>query len=356
MSYTQKETDLIVADSIRGLTYKQKKLLLASQFKENPNCGKYAEALIKACGERVYNKAVETFYDKNYAKKLLQGLDKSGVVCVTYKSQGYPKQLREIPVPPLVLYARGNVELLNGDKFGVVGSRKTLPAVYEECKKICGELSEKLVIVTGVAAGADSAAAYGALPSGNVICVLPDGHDGSFSNAKLLKEVERRGLTISEFPPKTSARKYTFFLRNRIIAGLSRGVLVVSAAEKSGALNTASYAADYGRDVFAFPYGLGISSGEGCNNLIKKGAALCDCAKDILFALGYDCSGGEEKAAALDKDEEAVLTLLKNEGEMHIEKIADALKKPLFEVNALCASLEIKGLLARAGGNKFSAL
>ncbi|MGN0812112.1 MAG: DNA-processing protein DprA [Candidatus Coproplasma sp.] len=355
MSYSQRELNLIIADSVTGLNYTQKKLLLASLNGENEDCGKYAEALIKTCGEGVYNRARATLYDEDYRKKLLQELDKRGIVCVTYKSADYPERLKNIPVPPLVLYARGNVELLKGEMFAVVGSRKTVEAAYGECKKICGQLSQKFVIVTGVADGADSAAAYGALESGNVICVLPGGHDTACTtNVKMLKEVEERGLTVSEFPFGTPARKYTYFLRNRIIAGLSKGVLVVSAAKKSGALNTATYAADYSREVFAFPYNPGITSGEGCNNLIKNGAYLCDCADDIFSVFGFEAKA--EESVSLDKDERQVLTVLKQEGETHVEKIAEALGKQLFEINAICAMLEIKGLVARVGGNKYCAL
>lgn len=355
MSYTQRESDLIVADSITGLNYTQKKLLLASINKTNGDCEKYAKALIKTCGESVYNKAKATLFDEEYRKKLLQELDKRHIVCVTYKSTGYPEQLKNIPVPPLVLYARGNTDLLGGELFAVVGSRKTVEAAYGECKKICSQLSQKFVIVTGVADGADSAAAYGALESGNVICVLPGGHDTPCTtNVKLLKEAEERGLTVSEFPFGTPARKYTYFLRNRIIAGLSKGVLVVSAATKSGALNTATYATDYSREVFAFPYNPGITSGEGCNNLIKNGAYLCDCADDIFSVFGYEAK--KEESVPLDKEERQVLTLLKQEGETHVEKIAEVLGKQLFEINAVCAMLEIKGLIARVGGNKYCAL
>lgn len=355
MSYTQREINLIVADSITGLNYTQKKLLLASVNKNNGDCEKYAKALIKSCGEGEYNKAKATFFDEDYRKKLLEELDKRGIVCVTYKSTYYPEQLKNIPVPPLVLYARGNVELLKGELFAVVGSRKTVEAAYGECKKICSQLAQKFVIVTGVADGADSAAAYGAMESGNVICVLPSGHDISCTtNVKLLKEVEEKGLTISEFPFGVPARKYTYFLRNRIIAGLCKGVLVVSAATKSGALNTATYAADYSREVFAFPYNPGITSGEGCNNLIKNGAYLCDCASDIFSVFGYEAQ--EEESLSLDKNERLVLTLLKQEGETHVEIIAQRTGMQLFEINAVCAMLEIKGLAVRVGGNKYCAL
>ncbi|MGN0824766.1 MAG: DNA-processing protein DprA [Candidatus Coproplasma sp.] len=355
MIYTKKEVDLIVANSITELNYTNKKLFLASQNDDIFDREKYANALKKNCGENTFNKALETFLDETYRKKTLQELDKREIVCVTYKSTNYPELLKNTPTPPLVLYARGNLKLLEGELFAIVGSRKTTASAYEECKKISRELSEKFVIVTGVADGADSAAAYGALECGNVVCVLPGGHDSNCStNVKMLKDVEEKGLTISEFPFGQPARKYTYFLRNRIIAGLCKGVLVVSAAQKSGALNTASYAADYSREVFAFPYSPGITSGEGCNNLIKNGAYLCDRANDVFSVFGYEAT--EEGAQSLDKDERAVLTLLKEEGETHLEIIAEKIGKQLFEVSAVCAMLEIKGLIVKTGGNKYSAL
>ncbi|MGN0804395.1 MAG: DNA-processing protein DprA [Candidatus Coproplasma sp.] len=355
MNYSEKECDVIVADSFRELNYKQKKLLLASVNKNNADCGKYAEALIKICGQGVYNKVKSEFCDREYRGKILKGLKDRGIVCTTLKSQTYPSLLKQIPTPPLVLYMKGNVNLLKGTLFGIVGSRKTTEKVCAQCAKISSQLSEKLIIVTGIADGADSYAVQGALPSGNIICVLPCGHGANCAgNNKTLKSAERQGLTITEFPPETPALRYMFLLRNRIIAGLCRGVLVVSAGEKSGALNTAGYSADYSRDVFAFPYGLEVPSGKGCNALIKKGASLCDCADDILSAFGLTLSSNCQ--IELDADEQSLIDYLKDEGETHIDKLAQALNKKQFEINALCASLEIKGLVVKTGGNKYTVI
>lgn len=355
MSYTKAESDIIIADSLKELNYKQKKLLLASLNQSNKDRDKYADALIKICGVGLYNKVKSLFLDEKYRGGVLKDLHDRRVECSTVKSGDYPELLRHIPVPPLVLYMRGNCSLLSQTLFGVVGSRKTLSTANAECEKICSALSKKLVVVTGVADGADSAAVRGALPSGNIICVLPCGHDApSTGNPRCVKEVERVGLTISEFTPQTPAQRYTFLLRNRIIAGLCSGVLVVSAGIKSGALNTANYSADYSRDVFAFPYSLGIPSGEGCNALIKKGASLCENADDILSSLGLESA--VEEVVELEPDEEQILNLLKNDGELHVEKIAAALNKKLFEINALCASLEIKGMVVKTGGNKYAAI
>ena len=354
MSYTEEEINLIVADSFSELHYKYKKCFLAAQ-RDDEESQKYADALIKSLGVGVYNKLKEKFYDGEYRKNLLSLLDKKRVECVTFKSTDYPDSLKHIPVPPLVLYIRGNRELLGQRKFCIVGSRKSTAQALEVCKNISEKLSEHFVITTGVADGADSAAACGALPSGKVICVLPFGHGRANG---VLKKVEDNGLSVSEFPPDTPALRYMFTARNRILAGLSDGVLVVSARQKGGALSTAGYAVDYGKDVFAFPYGIGVVSGIGCNKLIKSGAYLCDCIEDIYSVMGIESKvkDGGESDLPLDDDEKAVLSLLKEHGEMHAEKLAAATGKRAYELSAICSSLEIKGLLVRTGGNKFAAL
>lgn len=356
MNYTDSEADLIVVDGIKELNYKQKKLFAAAI---NPNVGErenYRAELIKILGDGVYNKVKALFCDENYREGILKGLEKRGVFCVTYKSADYPPLLKETGAPPLVLYGRGRRELLNSRLFGVVGSRRTPAKMVEECKRFCAELSNYLTIVSGVADGGDSAAVTGALTTGNVICVLPCGHDGACcSNPNLLARVEKEGLTLSEFVPDTPVQRHTFRLRNRIIAGLCEGVLVVSAGEKSGTLSTAEYAADYNRDVFAFPYGVGAPYGAGCNRLIKRGATLCDSVDDVLFALGIDYkSVAAETFEAVDGDEAAILKLLKEQGEMHAEKIASALNMKLTDVVTTCSMLEIKGLVVRTGGNSFA--
>lgn len=355
MNYTDSETDIIVADSFKELNYKQKKLLLAAENGGDAEGIKYADALIKTLDGGVYNKIREKFRDSYYRGKVLSALSAAGVRCVTVRSESFPKQLKEIPVPPLALYLKGNANLLSTRAFAVVGSRKTTAPMIEKCKSVSAELSEKLTVVTGVADGADAAAAKGALKSGNIICVLPGGHlhCGS-SDSCLIRRVEESGLTVSEFPPSVRVQRHTFLLRNRIMAGLADGVLVVSAAVKSGALSTASYAADYGKEVFAFPYGLGVTSGAGCNSLIKNGAYLCEGTDDIFGVLGIERT--QKNVPELDGDEGAVYNLLKQTGEMHAEKIAAELGISLTDAVTLCSLMEIKGLIIRTGGNSFAAV
>lgn len=355
MQYTPFERELIVVDSFGELNYNNKKNFLASLAGSEGERQKFAQSLIKTLGGGVYNKLKAKFSDGGYRDKLFASLERRGVFCVTIASADYPESLKNIPVPPLVLYCRGNRALLGGEKLTVVGSRKTLPQIVEQCRHICSELTRRLTIVTGVADGADSAAIKGALASGRIICVLPGGHDsGCAAHAQLLARAEEVGLSISEYPPAFKAQRYTFLVRNRIMAGLSSGTLVVSAAKRSGALSTASYAADYGRDVFAFPYFAGVPSGEGCNALIKKGAYLAENALDILSVFGLELP--VEKLPELSEAEQAVFLAVRQTGEMHAAEIAKISGRPMREVAALCAALEIKGLITRTGGNKFAAV
>lgn len=356
MNYGNKEIDIIVADSLGEINYRQKRLLLASLNENVSDGGKYTQELIKTLGEGVYNKIRKKFCEQNYRDRVLKNLNAKNIDCITCKSAEYPARLLPLPAPPLVLYARGDTGLLKDRLFGVVGSRRTPAQTIEQCKKFCSALCGKLTLVTGVADGADSAVMRGALKSGKIICVLPGGHDRSgAADLTLLKEVEKRGLTISEFPPETRVQRYTFVVRNRIIAGLSEGVLVVSAGKVSGALSTAGYATEYSKHVFAFPYGVGAECGEGCNDLIKHGAYLCDSVDDVFGILGIELK--EEKSEVeLTGDERTVYNEIKLQGEMHAEQIADVLGGKLTYALSVCSMLEIKGLIIRTGGNKFAAL
>ncbi|MDE6557662.1 MAG: DNA-protecting protein DprA [Clostridia bacterium] len=353
MKYTDIETDIITADSFTEINYGQKRLLLAADSDVNGDGQKCADRLIKIVGAGVYNKIREKFRDKSYRDKVLENYAKRQIVCVTIKSADYPEGLAHVPYAPHVLYLRGNRELLKTRMFAVVGARKSTVQAIEECKRTCSALTEHFTVVTGVADGADSAAVKGSLASGRIICVLPGGHDtGCSPNMQLVKKVESAGLTVSEFPPATRAQSFTFTMRNRIIAALADGVLVVSAGIKSGALSTANYANDYSKDVFAVPYSPGIPSGVGCNDLIKKGAYLCDSVDDIFGVMGVECGAREE--VGLDGSEKLIYDALKAEGELHAEKIALSVKMPLTEVLTTCSLLEIKGLIIRTGGNSFS--
>ena len=168
------------------------------------------------------------------------------------------------------------------------------------------------------------------------------------------REDPAKGSAPFGVPARYAGGKICLYARNRILAGLSEGVLVLSAGERSGALITASRALDYGRDVFALPYNPGISRGEGCNELIKKGAFLVTDAEDILSVYGMESAPrGEE---ALEGREGEIVSLLRANGEMHAAQIANLLGMKIFEATAMLSSLELKGYAVKSGGNKYSAV
>ena len=353
--YTEKELDAIVLDSFEELTYKCKAECTDGFAFSSPR-KKHADFLIKTLGEGVYNKVRGLFFDEKYRAKVQGGLQKRAIRCVTYFSEDYPESFRRIPAPPLVLYCRGNVGLLKARSFAIVGSRRTLPNILKECKKLSSQLAEHFVIVTGTADGADTAAAEGAAESGNLIFFAAQGLDHIYpaSNAPLYKKAAERGLLVSEQRPQAGAKAYLFPVRNRLIAALAEGVLVVSAGEKSGACITAEYAFEYGKDVFCFPYSLGVPSGAGCNRLIKKGAYLAENILDICSAFGLDFTA--RKIEQLSPREGEVLAALKAAGEAHVEIIAQLLGCRPYEILAELSSLEVKGLVSRLGGNRYIAL
>ncbi len=288
------------------------------------------------------------------ADSFISYLGEQEAFAVTLLSEDYPESLQAVSSPPLVLYGKGRRELLRERKFCIVGSRITAPWAEKLGKAVSSEISKKFAVVTGLAEGGDLAAIEGALPSGNLISVLPCGLDLCYPAAHISVKtrIQRAGLLLSELPFGEAAKKYSFHARNRILAGLSEGVLVLSAATRSGALITANCALDYGRDVFAFPYNVGVASGEGCNDLIKKGAFLATGAEDILSVYGMATS--ESVPVDLNDGEQRVLGILRESGEMHLAEIAKRANLLIHEASAVLSALEIKGVAVKSGGNKYS--
>ena len=315
---------------------------------------KICGAVIQTGTNRVYKDGCAAIGQE--AEKYLLRLSGAGGFAVTLAGTDYPESLRAIPDPPLALFCAGKRELLNGRKFCIVGSRM-LPAWAQAAgKKISSELSERFAVVTGIAEGGDSAAIDGAVASGKLICVLPCGLDVDYpaSHASLKREIAKRGLLVSEVPLGVRAQKFSFHARNRILAGLSEGVLVLAAGERSGALITADRALAYGREVFALPHNAGAAQGAGCNELIKQGAYLCTDAGDIFAAFGMERA--QRPAVQLTPQEETLLAELRLAGEAHAAVLAGRAGIPVWEAQAVLASLELKGLAVRAGGNQYAAL
>ena len=168
----------------------------------------------------------------------------------------------------------------------------------------------------------------------------------------IISEAERQIGPLERQAEK--ARKYSFYARNRILAGLSEGVLVVAAGARSGTSITANYALEYGRDVFAFPHNLGVKQGEGCNELLKKGAYVATEPCDVLSRYGIEEE--ETVRVELSEEEQKLLAVLKEAGEAHVSELAGRAGVPVYEAAATLSSLEMKNLAVKAGGNRYSAV
>jgi len=210
---------------------------------------------------------------------------------LTLADADYPPTLLEIPDPPTLLYVRGDAACLSRPALAIVGSRNATPAGEGNAHAFAKALAaEGLAIVSGLALGIDAAAHRGALAAaGTTIAVVGTGADRLYParNAELAREIAARGAIVSEFPLGTPATPANFPRRNRLIAGLARGVLVVEAAVESGSLITARLAGEQGREIFAIPGSIHSPHSRGCHRLIRQGAKLVETAGDVLEELAY---------------------------------------------------------------------
>ena len=294
--------------------------------------------------------------DSGYFSRLLDGVSANKVTPIPVCSKEYPKEWLSMQDAPIVLYAKGDLSLLKTDKFCIVGSRRTAHTALKTGEKLAEELSQKFTILTGVADGGDTAVIEGALKgSKKLICLLAGGF-GSIpkGNMALIKKVEQNGLLLAPNPYDTPVRSFSYERRNKLLALLSVGILVIGAGEKSGALVTAKYAKEYQKPLFAFPYPPLSSVGVGCNALIKQGAKLTESAGDILEYFGLEAQ--PKCAVELTETEEKVWQYLSEQGEAHLTEIAQALGVPPYKTSAILSALEMKGLVVKLGANRFSAV
>lgn len=229
--------------------------------------------------------------------------------------EALPERLRVIPDPPRRLYVQGAVDVLEVPAVAIVGSRRATRAGRQFAERLAEDLAAAgLAVVSGLAYGIDGAAHYGALRAGDgapgagrTVAVLGSGLGQVYprQHAGLAAEiVESGGALVSEYPADRGPRKHQFPERNRLISGLSLGVVIVEATTKSGSLITARMAAEQGREVMAVPGPVASPLSGGCHRLLKSGAALIESADDVLFAIGYDAvergaQGGDAPPARL---------------------------------------------------------
>lgn len=291
-----------------------------------------------------------------YFQTLLGQMERQGVSFQCLEDDGYPMAWKGMEASPLCVYYKGNLSLLKEKVFAIVGSRRTTESAKKIGKGIAKDLSSRFVILTGVADGGDEAAVEGALQgSGQVACMLAGGFSFEPASAMLLGRVAEKGIVFSACPMEEPVRVYSYEIRNRLLAALAQGGLVLGAAEKSGALITAKYLRESQKPIFALPYAPGTAAGAGCNALIKSGAYLTESAADILQQFGMDAAAKKSKIALTDV-EEKTLAALQEKGEAHVNELSQATGIPPFKLLTVLSSLEIKGLAVKLGGNRFSAV
>jgi DNA processing protein len=279
---------------------------------------------------------------------------------ISIEDKNYPKILKKIKDPPRVLYYLGEIKS-EENCFAIVGARKCTNYGKEIAYRIASDLVEAdLTIVSGFAPGIDTIAHKAAIEKGKrTIAVLGTGIDEKSiypkSNLKLIDKIlENGGAIISEFPLGTHGAKYTFPQRNRIISGLSLGVLVVEARMQSGALITANYAKEQGRKVFAVPGSIFSQTSKGCHFLIKNGAKLVESAEDILEELGIRKLEVVRREIKGKTPEESLILEVLKEGALDIEKIIEKTKLSPSRVASILSILEIEGKIKNLGGNIYA--
>lgn len=289
----------------------------------------------------------------------LEIVERAGITALTWADEGYPRLLRQIDDPPPALYVRGAILDADAWAVAIVGTRRATVYGREVAAMLAGDLARnRITIVSGLARGIDAVAHQAALDAGGrTIAVLGCGVDVIYppDHRKLAAQIVERGALVSDYPPGTQPDAGNFPPRNRIISGLSLGTIVVEADEQSGALITANFAAEQGREVFAVPGNILNRSSRGANRLIQKGAKLIVETGDILEELNLSAVADHVEAqTALPEDdtERALLARLSHEP-VQADELVRELALPAEVVTAALAMMELKGMVRQASGTSF---
>lgn len=316
-------------------------------------------------------KSVDRLTDKGLAKILgptpaaldrdLDTIEQLGLTVIPLLSPDYPSCLKEIYDPPIVLYVNGNILESDKHSIAIVGSRRATVYGRSVAEKIAQDLAARgLTVVSGGARGIDTAAHKGVLAAGGrTIAFLGCGIDVTYpaENKKLFEAMSESGAVVSEFPLGAHPEPWRFPPRNRLISGMSLGVLVCQSPEASGALITAGYAAEQGKDTYAVPGNVDDERNRGCHKLIQEGALLVQDAKDIFRELGLDNDEDGPRQLALpverlneqERDIAALLSLEPVPMDEIIEKTG--LSAPM--VSGTLTILEMKNVIRRVPGNAY---
>lgn len=280
-------------------------------------------------------------------------LEQEGIGYFTFFDTEYPAKLRQIHQPPKVLYYRGNRDLLKySPSIAIVGTRKPTPYGIWTTKKLAGDLADNgFCIISGMATGVDGLSHEEAIKrEGKTICVLGGSIHRPYpkSHGKLMNKVlDAGGLILSEYSPLDSTVPGNFAFRNRIVSGLSEGVLIVEAGMKSGTLITANYALEQGKTVFAVPGNINSRYSIGTNNLIKDGAVIVSSVYDILeeYQMEYEQHKSSTIPAGMSEIESKIYQDIQKKGICHVEQIAGSIGIDIKDLTGILNIMEIKGLI-----------
>ena len=295
-------------------------------------------------------------------EQLFDELQREQINAISIEDDDYPYLLSKIYDPPPLLYFKGNIKSINQFALAVVGSRKVTTYGIQVTQDITSKLAmNNLIIVSGMAYGVDTLAHQTTLNNNGItIAVLGSGLKKEniypATNVNLMEQIiKKNGVILSEYPPNVPALPSHFPQRNRIISGLSKAVLVIEAGEKSGALITARYALEQGRDVFVIPGSIYSQMSIGANNLIKKGAALVTNAKDILEALnlGQVKQFVENKTIVPKSKSEKIIFALLSKEPKYINQIIEKSGLDTATVNSTLTIMEMKGTVKNLGGMQY---
>jgi DNA processing protein len=304
----------------------------------------------------------QEFSNLNRVKVLeqeLNYLNKENIKILTRQDELYPQVLLEITTPPTILYIKGDISGLE-NALAIVGTRKYTPYGARVAEKLSRELSEAgIPIISGLALGIDSIAHKGCLDGkSKTIAVLGGGiapealypkTNQSLANAIII----RGGALISEFPPKSKPRRENFILRNRIVSGLARGILIIEAPIKSGTMTTVKYALEQNRDVFAIPGNIDVKNSEGTNQLIKQGAYIVTQVEDILNVFGLEIIRKQLDLSQFESEQIAILQHL-IQAPLKIEQLAQLTQQEVMDLMATLSILELSGIVTLGAQGEYS--
>ena len=297
---------------------------------------------------------------RDFIKSLFLNLEKQKVGILTKNNKEFAHLFSEkAPFSNIdILYYKGNINLLKERAIAIVGTRRPDPYGKKITEQFADELSKAgLTIVSGLAAGVDTIAHETALKNGaNTIAVLGGGFNHIYPsfNANLAKQIEEKGLLISEYPPQVLPSAFHFPIRNRIIAGISDGVLITQAGEKSGSMHTKNYAIDFGKELFVVPADITREASRGTNAVISAFPHACVITpKQILDVFGISPKKEKENVKQLSFEEKLVLDVIGSE-EVHFSEILSKTKMESKNLSSLLTLMKVSGIIKQLPGNYYS--